>query len=61
MKVFKNNGIKSGLVSLGGNVQALGADPDEASGKFAVQNPDSDESYRVLKIAVQGSYYFRWL
>ena len=52
MKVFKNNGIKSGLVSLGGNVQALGAKPDGSKWKVAVQNPDSDESYiGVLEIA----------
>ena len=51
MKVFKNNGIKSGLVSLGGNVQALGAKPDGSKWKVAVQNPDSDESYiGVLEI-----------
>ena len=52
MKVFKDNGIKSGLVSLGGNVQALGAKPDGSKWKVAVQNPDSDESYiGVLEIA----------
>ena len=52
VKVFKNNGIKSGLVSLGGNVQALGAKPDGSKWKVAVQNPDSDESYiGVLEIA----------
>ena len=40
------------MVSLGGNVQALGAKPDGSKWKVAVQNPDSDESYiGVLEIA----------
>ena len=52
MKVFKDNGIESGLVSLGGNVQALGAKPDGSKWKVAVQNPDSNESYiGVIEIA----------
>lgn len=52
MKVFKDNGIKSGLVSLGGNIQALGTKPDGSRWKVAVQNPDSEEDYiGIIEVA----------
>ena len=45
MKIFDANGIKSGLVSLGGNVQALGCKTDKSKWKVAIQNPDNEEDY----------------
>ena len=45
MKIFKDCGVTSGLVSLGGNVQALGSKVDGSSWKVAIQNPDSEENY----------------
>ena len=45
MKIFDTNGIKSGLVSLGGNVQALGCKTDKSKWKVAIQNPDNEEDY----------------
>ena len=45
MEIFKECGVASGLVSLGGNVQALGSKVDGCSWKVAVQNPDSEENY----------------
>lgn len=45
MEIFKECGVTSGLVSLGGNVQALGSKIDGSSWKVAVQNPDSEENY----------------
>lgn len=45
MMIFKDCGVTSGLVSLGGNVQALGSKVDGSSWKVAIQNPDSEENY----------------
>ena len=40
MDIFKENGITSGLVNLGGNVQALGTKTDGSNWRVAVQSPD---------------------
>lgn len=45
MEIFKEYGIQSGLVSLGGNVQALGTKTDGSNWKVAVQHPDDSEQY----------------
>lgn len=45
MDIFKENGITSGLVNLGGNVQALGAKTDGSNWRVAVQSPDDTEDY----------------
>ncbi len=39
MEIYKEHGIESGLVSLGGNVQVLGTKPDGSSWRVAVQDP----------------------
>ena len=44
MKIFKENGVKSAIVSLGGNVQALGSKPDGSDWKVAVRNPFSPDT-----------------
>ena len=41
MEIYKEHGITSGLVSLGGNVQVLGTKPDGSKWKVAVQDPGS--------------------
>jgi thiamine biosynthesis lipoprotein len=54
MKLFAENGVKSGLVSLGGNVQAIGTKPNGDMWNVAIQNPfdESGESYiGAVKIA----------
>ena len=38
-------GITSGLVNLGGNVQALGTKTDGSNWRVAVQSPDDTEDY----------------
>ncbi|MCH5186518.1 MAG: FAD:protein FMN transferase [Oscillospiraceae bacterium] len=43
MEIFKNNDVRSGIVSLGGNVHTLGTKPDGGKWRIAVQDPDSDE------------------
>ena len=45
MDIFKENNISSGLVNLGGNVQALGTKPDGSKWRVAVQSPDDTEDY----------------
>jgi thiamine biosynthesis lipoprotein len=45
MDIFKENGVESGMVSLGGNVQVLGAKTDGSAWKVAIQNPNSEEEY----------------
>lgn len=45
MDIFKQNGVEHGIISLGGNVQALNSKPDNSSWKVAVQKPDGDGEY----------------
>ena len=40
MKIFKKHHIKSGLVSLGGNVQIYGKKPDNSLFKIGIANPE---------------------
>lgn len=41
MEIFKEYGIKSGIVSLGGNVQTYGAKTDGSLWRVAIRNPDT--------------------
>ena len=45
MDIFKEYEIKSAMVSLGGNVQVLGAKPDGSLWKVAVKNPNKNDDY----------------
>lgn len=62
INLFKKEGIKSAIVSLGGNVQALGTKPNGDEWKVAVQNPFDENNYiGVVKISdkaviTSGSY-----
>lgn len=42
MDIFQKAGVKSGIVSLGGNVQTCGKKPDGSLWKIGVQNPDTN-------------------
>ncbi|WP_303835872.1 FAD:protein FMN transferase [Ruminococcus flavefaciens] len=44
MKIFKSHGIDSAIVSLGGNVQAIGSKPDGSAWKVAVRDPFSPDT-----------------
>lgn len=62
MDIFRECGIKSGLVNLGGNVQAYGAKPDGSKWRIAIQDPDGTEGYlgiisiQDLAVITSGGY-----
>lgn len=41
-EIYQKNGIKSGLINLGGNVIALGSKPDGGAWSIGIQNPRSE-------------------
>ena len=45
MKIYRDLGVKSGLVNLGGNVQALGSKTDGSKWKVGIQDPEGKEDY----------------
>jgi thiamine biosynthesis lipoprotein len=45
MDIFREYGVTSGIVSLGGNVQALGTKTDGTKWRVAIENPDKEEDY----------------
>lgn len=45
MQAFKKAGVSSGLISLGGNVQALGSKPDGSPWRVAIQDPQNELEY----------------
>ncbi len=50
MDIFKDLGVTSGIVNLGGNVQVLGTKTDGSDWKVAIQDPLDEDSYiGVLK------------
>ena len=44
MEIFQNNGITSALISLGGNVQALGSKPDGSDWRVGIKDPFSPDT-----------------
>lgn len=45
MDIYKEEGVTSGLVNLGGNAQVLGTKPDGSLWRVAVQSPDAEDEY----------------
>jgi thiamine biosynthesis lipoprotein len=45
MDIYRECGVTSGLVNLGGNVQVMGTKTDGSSWRVAVQNPDDENDY----------------
>lgn len=64
MEIFKDCGVESGIISLGGNVQACGAKPDETPWKIGVRSPfpEEEEPYigtlqcKDLAVITSGGY-----
>ncbi len=48
--IFRQNGINSAIVSLGGNVQTLGTKPDGSKWKIGIQNPEADEEHPFIGV-----------
>lgn len=54
MQIYQDCGVTSGLVNLGGNVQALGGKNDGSKWRVAIQSPDDTEEYLgILEIEDQ--------
>lgn len=45
IQIYKDNGVESGIVSLGGNVQTIGTKPDGSPWKVAIRSPDGSSEY----------------
>lgn len=44
-EIFSKHGIKSGIISLGGNVETVGKRPDNREWTVAISNPDNPAEY----------------
>ncbi len=54
MDIFRENGVSSGIISLGGNVQALGHKPDGSLWRVGIQDPkDQNSMFAVVEVADQ--------
>lgn len=52
MEIFHGNGIKNGILSLGGNVQALGTKPDGSLWRVGLQDPADERAlFATLELA----------
>ena len=62
MEIYRNAGVTSGIVSLGGNVQTLGSKPDGTPWRVGIEDPDdTDDLIGVLSVTdkaviTSGSY-----
>ncbi len=52
MELFKENGVESGMVSLGGNVQCLGCKPDGTPWKVGIRDPLGAEDTIAAAVSV---------
>lgn len=54
MDIFRENGVSSGIISLGGNVQALGHKPDGSLWRVGIQDPnDTNSMFAIVEVADQ--------
>jgi len=51
LQMFRESGVTSALLNLGGNVQALGTKPDGSPWRIAIQDPSGEGFLGVLPIA----------
>lgn len=51
VRLFRENGITSALLNLGGNVQALGSKPDGSDWRIAINDPAGDGFLGVLTMS----------
>lgn len=53
IRLLRDNGIKSALLDLGGNIQALGTKPDGTKWNIGIKSPWTGKAAAVIKIADQ--------
>lgn len=53
MEIYREYGIISGMVSLGGNVQTLGTRPDGKDWNIGIQNPDGQQGSLLAALPVE--------
>ncbi|MEE0206503.1 MAG: FAD:protein FMN transferase [Peptococcaceae bacterium] len=52
MEIFRENGVENGILSLGGNVQALGTKPDGTLWRVGLQDPADERAlFATLELA----------
>ncbi|MCM1214626.1 MAG: FAD:protein FMN transferase [Lachnospiraceae bacterium] len=61
VQVFKENGVSSALLDIGGNIQAIGTKPDGSYWRVGLRSPFSDGVLGVIRVAdaavvTSGSY-----
>lgn len=49
-QLFADGGVTSGLLNLGGNVQAIGAKPDGSPWRVGIQDPETAENLAVVEV-----------
>lgn len=52
-QLFAEGGVTSGLLNLGGNVQAIGAKPDGSPWRVGIQDPSSADTLAVVEVVDQ--------
>lgn len=50
MEIFREHGVRSGMVSLGGNVQVLGVKPDKTPWRIGVRDPEGGGYFGILSL-----------
>ena len=53
MEIFRENGVTSGVISLGGNVQVLGEKPDGSPWRIGIQDPEAPQGTPLAVAEVQ--------
>lgn len=51
ISLLKEQGIRSALINLGGNVQALGTKPDGSNWRVGIKSPDSSDYLGIVNVA----------
>lgn len=50
-EILKENGIKSALLDLGGNIQTIGTKPDGTPWKIGLRSPFDEGTFAILKVS----------